>query len=164
MYYRTLPLVLVHVTYTLLYVIGGLITQQHSVWSLLSALGLSHVCTGLMVSLYIGQRDDDMTDGKVLADRPYIVAFLVTSVLALAMAGLVGTIVVTCHPSITLAVPFVVAPSYAAEVRDEWRYKLATVALFLTLISFIFVGHLASVIWASILVRRSNMVMKVARL
>ena len=163
MYQRALPLALVHVTFTLLYVVAGLVTQQHSVWSLLSALGFSHVCTGFIVCIYVGQRDDDMTNDRILAARPYIILLLVTSVFAMVLAGLVVTIVVTCHPSFTLA-PLIVDESYASDIRDERRYKRPTVALFLSLVSVIFAGHLVSVIWTSVLVHRTNTYLQAARL
>lgn len=164
MYQRALPLALVHVAFTLLCTIGSLITQQHSVWSLIAAFVMSHVCTGFLVCIYMGQRDDDMGDERILAARPYILGLLVTSVFALVMAGLVGTIVIMCHPAVVTGTPFVVGAVYAAEVTDEWVIKKPTVVLFLVLAATLFAGHLMTIIWASVLVRRSNVYWAAARL
>lgn len=156
MYQRALPLAVGHVAFTLLCAIGSLITQQHSTWALLSAFVMSHACTGFVVCIVMGQRDDDMGDDRILAARPYILGLLVTSVFALVMAGLVGTIVVMCHPTMVTATPFVVGAVYAAEITDEWVIKKPTVVLFLVLAAALFAGHLVSIIWASVLVHRSN--------
>jgi len=155
MYHRVLPLALVHVTFTLLCAIASLITQQHSVWALMSAFVFSHVCTGFVVCLYMGQRDDDMTDDKLLAARPYIIGLLVSSIFALVMAGLVGTIVILCNRDVSTT-PFIVSALYATEVADEWQFKRPTVALFLSLVSLVFAAHLLGIIWCSVLVHKTN--------
>jgi len=163
MFQRALPLALVHVSFTLMCFIGGLITQQHTVWSLLSAFALSHACTGFIVCIYMSQRDDDLlSDEKLMSLRPLIIGLLVPSIFALVAAGLVGTIVITCNAEVT-STPFIVSELYAVDVRDEWVNRRPTVALFLSLVCFVFVGHLVSIIWASVLVHRTNVYMKSIR-
>lgn len=164
MFQRALPLALIHVTFTLLCFIGGLVTHQHTVWSLLSDLVLTHVCTGFLVCIHMSQRDDDvLSDEKLMNTRPFVIGLLVTSIFALAAAGLVGTIVITCNPSVT-STAFVVDDAFANDVRDEWRYRKPTIALFLSLTSFVLAGHVIAIIWSSVLVHRSNVVMKNSRL
>jgi hypothetical protein len=112
----------------------------------------------------MSQRDDELlSDEKLMNTRPFIIGLLVTSIFALVATGLVGTIVITCNSAVT-STAFVVDDTFANDVRDEWRYRKPTIALFLSLASFVFAGHVIGIIWSSVLVHRSNVYMKSGRL
>lgn len=159
MYQRILPLLLTHLTFTVLCGVASYVTQTHSVWGLLTSFVWSHAATGVLVTMYVSEREDDLSEEKLLSARPYIINFLLASIIGLVCTGLTGAIVISCNSAVSATALIVLEP-YAGEVREEWITKQPTVALFLSLVSLVFLVHLASIIWASVQVRRANVLMR----